>query len=178
MRILFFFILFSISYLVRAQYPYYRVLTFKTNLLSFVNLAVEAPIYNRLTTELSFRKISYDLPGENHEKQSARFNLKYHFPRTDSKERDYSIYIVSGLNLFQNKATFETDEQGKLDVDRIIVGLGTKKRRFDVWLAFEYTVNTRLNNYISNSSDKPWYPKMGISGGIALNLFHIKLKNE
>ncbi len=169
--------------LARAQYPYHKAITVKTNMLSLVHLAVELPFYDYLTVELGYRRIGYTLfaDGNHIEAQSKRLNLKYHFPRVGEKGNNYSTYLFVGMNNLQRTLTIsEPFEEGRFNVTRCVLGAGVKKRRFDAWIAIEPVIDTVENVYRKQTGPtqfitETWLPEIGVSAGFAINLFHIKV---
>lgn len=176
-------IIFLSVFTLKCQYPY-RAITVKTNLLSLWNISLEVPVYKRITTELSYRAINFvdfDIAFlDNHQKQTLRWNVKYHFPREDNTGRYYSGYVFTGLDQMKHTVDYGSNERGILDVTRLAIGVGTKRRRIDLWIACEKIIDTRQNEYFegsvgNNAIPHRWFPDISVSGGIAFNLFNIKL---
>lgn len=164
-----------------AQYPYYRAITVKSNLLSYWSIAVELPVYRKLTIELSYRGIDYtdfDIKAlNNHRKQTIRWNLKYHFPMQDNTGKYYSPYIFAGVNNIQHSVDYKY-EYGRLNVDRITLGFGVKRRRIDFWAGCEMIARTHKNEYTTTgpgANTSQWLQAFWPSGGIAINIINIKL---
>lgn len=172
---LFILVLLVSSFHTKAQYPYHRAITLKSNFLAWVNIALEVPVYKRLTSEISFRDIAYNFPGENHKKRSVRGHIKYHFPQSDELGKYYSFYLFAGINNFKHSALLANNEKGALEVTRAVLGIGSKRRRIDIWIAIEPVMETQQNIYYMHRASKRWENNYSISGGIALNLINIKL---
>jgi len=166
---------FLISDRAIGQYPYHRCLTFKSDLLSLVNIAVEVPVYHGLTMEFGVRDIAYDLPGEQHQKRSFRGNIKFHFPKEDFQSKYYSFYVFSGIHYQTHFLQFENSEYGDLDVTKGVLGIGSKRRRYDLWIAIENAIDTRQNSLLENSVRKSWKRPLTFTGGISINIWNIKI---
>lgn len=164
-----------------AQYPYHKAITIKTNILCYWSIAAELPIYSQLTTEFGYRSIDYtafDIAAlNNHYKQTLRWNVKYHFPMEDNTGKYYSPYVFTGINNIRHSVDYK-HQSGHLNVDRVAIGVGVKRRRIDFWVACEKIVRTHKNEYTEyalNLGTSQWIPDIWVSGGIVINLINIKL---
>jgi hypothetical protein len=173
-----------ISVPVRAQYPYHKAVTIKSNLLSLCHVAVEFPVYKRLTAELGCRYMHYSVDwvipdwDESRRKYTFRANVKYHYPMEDWKGKYYSVYAYAGVDNFHNEVRFYYSNitYGITDATRFTWGLGTKRRRYDLWFGCEKIIQTRKNQYEEGLHiPKKWLPDFYVSGGVALNLINFKL---
>ncbi|MBC7425094.1 MAG: hypothetical protein H7321_01060 [Bacteroidia bacterium] len=166
-----------------AQYPCYKALTIKTNLISYLSLYVETPLIGRFTGELSAKAISSNFIFEN-SKSTLHLNLKYHlFSIQKDKLISSSIYLTGGINILKMSYSGYPKQENirydaRYDATRVVGGIGTKSRYFDVWFYLEKSFQTSHNYYrkeYDNTENSKWNPFLKFSAGIALNLFNFKI---
>lgn len=169
-----------------ADTPLHRFITVKTNLLALGHIAVEAPFLRNTTAEFNFRQIQYATyqyrqnfnKSGSHFKQNFRLNFKYHFPKVNELGNSYSPYLLVGVNVMVHHFNIRYNAKGDYEASRINLGFGVKKRRYDVWIAAEYALQTTQNFYYDLSKAGPvipekWQPRLSISGGIAVNIINL-----
>jgi hypothetical protein len=189
-KLFLFFICLLLGIRTQAQYPCYKAITLKTNVLTLFNGSIDFPVYGRFTGEVGYRTFpgggsAFYIP----ETRGLRFNVKYHFPFHEWEAYVPSFYVFSGVNSLRMEARgydegYAVTSIGKLDVIKVPVGVGLKFRRLSVWLAYEPICVTYENSmkyyrdYVSSpipSSETRWKRNEFISVGVGLTLLNIKM---
>jgi hypothetical protein len=169
-----------------AQYPVYKAVTVKTNILTWFNASVDFPILKRISGEIGYRyfpEVSGPFPISGF--SVFRANFKYNFTFSEWKRYVPSCYFFTGLNSTKQELTYYepkytvVEEYSALEMP---LGVGLRFRRTSFWFAFEYPIFTFKNrrysyvyspNHISDGGRL--LPDYGFHFGIALTLINIKL---
>ena len=163
---------------------YYKRISLKSNVFSPVGIGIEFPIKDALTVEYSVRKMRTGILNKNVYKDE-RLHLKYHWPIQGLMDKKTSVYVLAGIHgkyqTLQRKIRPDGGfENGYLEQNRFVYGLGFQAKRFDVWLAAERIIYERDNSYsITDANGKItsmnyWKSGGHFSMGLSFVLFNFR----
>jgi hypothetical protein len=173
--------LFLLTTIVNGQY--YSKTTIKTNILNPYGIALETPLYKRLSIDVGIRKFEYDnrrLFGK-YEVNNKWIQFNYHFARFNPKKVN-SAYIYSGIQYFRkNIILIDGNDfyfKHTYEAFRHPLGLGIKTRVVTLWCGVELAFSEKKNiiQYINNRSghivsENPWKRTgMFLNFGLGINL--------
>ncbi|MCC6817582.1 MAG: hypothetical protein IT245_01645 [Bacteroidia bacterium] len=162
---------------------YYKDVVLKTNVFSPISLGVEFPIKDNFTIEYMARRAGTFVFSKN-TYRDERLLVKYHMPFSFMFDKRKSFYAMMGLHhvyreLDNRIYRSNEKEYGRLDQNRLTLGVGVRYKYLDLWVATESVFFERTNYYERRDSDGKilnadyWKSESGLSIGLSINFLNI-----